>query len=67
MFDEAVGIKLRSLAFVPDRFKTENMCNEAVGRNAYALDNFPNYIMMQKISNEAMRENLEAFFLVSDR
>ena len=43
------------------------MCNEAVGRNLYTLDNVPDYIMMQKISNEAMRENLAAFFLVSDR
>ena len=60
---EAVGIEPRSLASVPDRFKKEDMCNEAVGRNAYTLDNVPNHIMTQKICNKAMREDPAAFFL----
>ena len=67
MCDKAVGIEPRSLAFVPDRLKTEYMCNEAVVRDAYILDNVPNHYMMQKICNEAMRKNPAAFFLVSDR
>ena len=51
------------------------MCDEAVGieprgsgqeRNAYTLDNVPDYIMTQKICNEVMHENPAAFFLVPD-
>ena len=42
------------------------MWNEAVGMDTYTLGDVPDYIMTQKISNEVMRENPAAFFLVLD-
>ena len=57
----------RSLAFIPDRLKTEDICIEAVGRDAYTLEYVFDYIMTQKICNEAMCKNPAVFFLVPDR
>ena len=57
MCDEAVRIEPRSLAYVPNSFKTEDMCNKAEGRDTHTLDNVSDYIMTQKICNEAIREN----------
>ena len=51
MYGKSVEDDPRSLAYVPDRFKIQEMCNEAVGRDAYTLDNVPAYIMTQKICN----------------
>ena len=38
MCEEVVWIEPRSLAFVPDRLKTEGLCIKAVRRDPYALD-----------------------------
>ena len=35
MCNEAVSIEPRSLAYVPDRFKTQKMCDEAVDVNPF--------------------------------
>ena len=67
MCREVVAIELRSLAFVPDHFKTEETCNKEVGRKIYTLNNVSDYIMMQKICNKVVRKNPAAFFLVPDR
>ena len=41
MCNEAVHIEPRSLAFIPDLFKTEEMRNKAVGVNLYTLKFIP--------------------------
>ena len=54
------------MEYVPDRFKTEDICNEAVGRNPYTLDNVPDRLKTQEMCNGAMHENPATFFLVPD-
>ena len=66
MCDEAVRIEPRSLSFVPDHFKTEDLWIKVVWKNPYALDYVPDYIMTQKICNEAVGENPAAISLVPD-
>ena len=65
MCEEAVWIEPRSLAFVPDRLKTEGLCIKAVRKNAYTLDCVN--LKTQKICNEAIHEKPATFFLVPDR
>ena len=48
MCEEAVWIEPRSLAFVPDRLKTEDLCIKAVRRNPYVLDYVPDYLKTHK-------------------
>ena len=44
MCEEAVWTKPSSLAFVPDRFKTEGLCIKAVRRDPYTLDCVPDRV-----------------------
>ena len=67
MYEEVVEFKTRSLAFVPDCFKTEDMYNKVVGRDTYTLGHVPDNLKTQEMCNEAMRENQAGFFPVPDR
>ena len=49
MCDEAVCIGPRSLAFIPDRFKTEGLCVKAVKRDPYAHDCVPNNLAQKNM------------------
>ena len=62
MCKEALWVESCYLAFVPNHFKTKDLCIKAVRRDPYALDCMPDNLKMQKICNKAMRGNLAAFF-----
>ena len=42
------------LVFVPDRFKTQEICNEAVTYNPYTLTFIPDHVKTQEMRNEVM-------------
>ena len=44
MCDEAIRIEPRSLAFIPDHFKTQEMCNEAVEEDPCTLEFVPGHL-----------------------
>ena len=44
-----------SLEFVPDRFKTEEMCNKAMRREPYTQRYVPDHLMTQEMCNKALR------------
>ena len=54
MCNEAVDIEPVSLAYVPDRFKTQEMCVDAVRRYTYTLYYVADHFKTQEICNEAM-------------
>ena len=62
----------QSLEFVPDRFKTGEMCNEAVEvhpctlwhEDPYILKLIPDHVKTKKMYNEEMCNNLAAFFFI---
>ena len=49
MCDEAVWIGPRSLASIPDRFKTEGLCIKAVKRDPYVHDCVPNNLTQKNM------------------
>ena len=60
-------IELTSLKIVPDYFKKQEMCNEAVQEKPYTLGHVPDHFMAQEIWNEVMYDNPAAYFHVPDR
>ena len=62
MCEEAVWTKPSSLAFVPDRFKTEGLCIRAARRDPYALDCVPDRMEDWCMSEDKKR----LWFLIPD-
>ena len=58
MCHEAVRIESRSLAFIPDHFKTQAMCNEAVEQNLYTLKFVPDQLKTQEMCKRASEKYL---------
>ena len=58
MSNEAVHIESRSLAFIPDRFKTQEMCIKAVEIDPYTLKYVPVYLRTQEICERAVEKYL---------
>ena len=52
--NEAVHTEPRSLTYILDHFKTQDMCNEAVVGNAYTLGLVPDHLKTQEMCNMAM-------------
>ena len=50
-----------SLAYVPDHFKTQEMCNEAVRNKLCRLLFVPDHFWTQEMRNEIMRTKPDAF------
>ena len=46
----------RSLEFVPDKLKTEEMCNEAVRREPYTLDCVLDHLKTKNMQRGNMRQ-----------
>ena len=44
-----------ALRFIPDLFKTQEMCNEAAGACPWTLEHVPNDLKTQEMCNEAVR------------
>ena len=55
MRNKAVCMDPYSLEYVPDRFKTEEMCNKAVRSEPYTLRYVPDHLKTQEMCNEALR------------
>ena len=51
----------------PEHFKTQEMCNEAVRREACTPWHVPDHFKTQEMCNEAMCDNSAVFFLIPDR
>ena len=56
-----------SLADVPDCFKTQEICNEAVRNKLYMIYFVPDHFWMQEMCNEIMCTMLDAFHRIPDR
>ena len=54
MCDEAVRTEPRSLAYVPDRFKTEEMCNKIISTMPNAFHRIPYRFKTQEMSINAV-------------
>ena len=63
MCDEAVRKEPCSLAYVPDRFKAEEMCNVAVRREPYTLWHVPDHFKTEEMLNEAIAITQQHFIL----
>ena len=48
MRNEEVDIEPRSLALVPDRVKTQEMCNKAVHRDPWLLEYVPDWLVTRQ-------------------
>ena len=57
--DEAVSIKPRYLTFVPDRLKTQDMCSEAVRKDAYILGDVSDHFKTQEMRKRVLRKTQE--------
>ena len=55
--DEAVSIKPRHLTFVPDHLKTQDMCNEAMKKDAYTLGDVSDHFKTQEMRKKVVEEN----------
>ena len=53
----------RLIMVIPDRFKTQELCNEAVEADPYTLRFIPDHLKTREMCNEVMRTMPEAFFL----
>ena len=65
-FKKEVRRKPRFLAFVPDIFKTQDMCDNVVCRKPWALKYVPDQYKTQEMRSQAVRNNpylLEHIFL----
>ena len=49
MSEKAVEDKSEALEYVPDHFKTEEICKEAVSREPYALGHVPDHLKTQQM------------------
>ena len=56
---EAVSIKPRYLKFVPDRLKTQDMCNEAVRKDSYILGDVSDHFKTQEMRKRVLRKTQE--------
>ena len=65
MYNEAVHIEPISLAYVSDRFKIQEMCNEA-GTKLCMLLFVPDHFKTMEMCNEIMRDIPEAFHRIPD-
>ena len=66
MCNEAVHIEPLLLAYVPDRFKTQEMCNEAV-RNKPCMLLVPDHLKISKTCNEIMHTMPLTFHSIPDQ
>ena len=58
MCNEVVHIEPRSLAFIPDHFKTQAMCNEAVEADPYTLKFVPLHLRTHEMCKRALEKYL---------
>ena len=54
MFSEAMRVKPATFSLVPDRFKTEEMCNKAVEVDPWQLDDVPYHFKTQETCQKAV-------------
>ena len=66
VYDEALRMKPRLLAFFPDHFKTEEMCNEVVEKDPNTIWHFPVHLRMQEMFFKAVEKYLYPLKFVSD-
>ena len=66
MYNKAVTIEPTLLAFVPDRLKTEEMWDEAVGNWSWPSC-IPDHLRMQETCNEIMQTMPDVFHWISER
>ena len=52
-----------SLQFVSDHFKTQEMCEKAVGAVPWQVHYLPDHLKTQEMCNEIMRIDPAAFFI----
>ena len=62
----AWNMALRSLEFVPDRLKTEEICNKAVSINPPSLAYVTDHLKTQEICDEAVRTEPYSLKFVPD-
>ena len=55
------------LAYVPDHFKTEEMCNEAVLVDPWLMYDVPDYLKTQEMCNEVVKKVQWLLFDVPNR
>ena len=55
-----------SLEFVPDHFKTEEMCKEAVNNKAYMLRYVPDHLKTQEMCEKVMNVRPAALFFITN-
>ena len=55
--DETVHIRPHFLAFVPDRFKIEGICNWVMRRESWDLKHVPNYLKDQGVCEWVVHKN----------
>ena len=67
MCNEAVRTEPLSLAYVPDRFKTQEMRNEAVRNKLCIILFVPDHIWIQEMYNEIMHTMPNAFHRIPGR
>ena len=66
MCNEAVRVEPTLLVFVPDRFKKQEVCNEAVRNWPWSLF-LPDHLRTQETCNEVMHAIPKAFCWISER
>ena len=64
--NKEVRRKPRFLAFVPDIFKTQKMCEKVVGKGSWLLGYIPDHLKKQEMCNEALGVDLSLLKHVRD-
>ena len=65
-YNREVLKKSCSLEFIPDMFKTQGMCDEAVRREPYSLRHAPDCLKNEKMCIEAVKNKLSMMFFIPD-
>ena len=61
IYNDIMRIIPNALHHIPDRFKTQEMCNKAVEKDPWQLKDVPNHFKTEEMCNKAVRHYL--FFL----
>ena len=67
MHNEAVRNKPSMIYFVPDQYRTQEMCNDAVRTEPHSLEYVPDHLKTQKMCNKSVSLDPYLFFKVPDK
>ena len=66
MCEEVMRVRPAAFFLIPDRFKTQEMCNKAVEEGPWWLEHLPHHLKTEEICNKAVRDHLFSLHFAPD-